>query len=214
MELELIVFDWDGTLVDSSAPIARAVRQAAAEAELPVPSEAAARSIIGLGLTEVGYRLFPEADGAGVQRFADAYRELYWAAPEEFTRPFPGVPELLAELAAERPLAIATGKGRKGLDLALERTALGAHITASRCADETCSKPHPQMLEEILAELAIAPGAALMVGDTSFDMAMAQAAGVRGVGVLGGSHPDAEMREAGAEVVLGGVTDLRGWLAD
>jgi phosphoglycolate phosphatase len=212
MRYRLLVFDWDGTLVDSAEAIAAAVRGAAATAELPVPSTAAARSIIGLGLTEVGYRLFPAADGAGIERFAEAYRELYWAEPEAFTVPFAGVDRLLGELSAALPLAVATGKGRRGLDAALERTGLGRHLTASRTADETRSKPHPQMLEEIMLELSVPPHETLMVGDTSFDMEMATAADVHGVGVLGGSHADDELRQAGAVAVLPQVTDLAAWL--
>jgi phosphoglycolate phosphatase len=213
LSYRLLVFDWDGTLVDSSAAIATAVRRAAAEAELPVPSTAAARSIIGLGLTEVGYNLFPGADAAGIARFAEAYKALYWAAPQSFTIPFAGVDELLGELSGEFSLAVATGKGRRGLDSALDRTGLGRHLATSRTADETQSKPHPQMLDEIMGELEVDASETLMIGDTSFDMAMATAVSVDGVGVLCGSHSDEALRGAGAVAVLDQILDLQAWLA-
>ena len=212
MRFELIVFDWDGTLVDSSDAIAEAVRSAATGAGLPVPTIAAARNIIGLGLREVAERLFPGASDAELAGFGEAFRDLYWAAPDSFTRPFAGIDGLLTELAGRAPLAVATGKGRRGLDAALVRTGLGRHFAGSRTADETRSKPHPQMLIELMDELGVAPASTLMVGDTSFDMEMARAAGAHGLGVLGGSHEDSELREAGASVVLGATVDLGPWL--
>jgi phosphoglycolate phosphatase len=212
LSYQALVFDWDGTLVDSAAAIATAVQGAAAEAGLPVPTTEAARSIIGLGLVEVSYALFPDADEAAMKRWAEAYRDLYWAAPESFTKLFPGVDEMLGALSDDFQLAVATGKGRKGLDAALERTSLGRHFAASRTADETRSKPHPQMIEEILDELGVDAAEVLMIGDTTFDIAMARAANVDAVGVLCGSHADEDLREAGAIAVLEIVTDLNGWL--
>lgn len=210
--LAAIVFDWDGTLVDSMAPIAAAVRAAARDCDLPDPGEEAARSVIGLGLQEVGYRLFPEADEAAFRAWAERYRDLYWAAPQDFFQLFPGVEAMLERLAERYPLAVATGKGRRGLDLALAHTGLDRYLVASRCADETRSKPHPQMLEELFEELTVQPADTLVVGDTSYDMEMARAAGSRALGVAGGSHPADVLRQAGAETVLGHTIDLIEWL--
>lgn len=209
---ELIVFDWDGTLVDSMEPIAGAVQEAARQAGLPVPEASAARSVIGLGLEEVGYHLFPDAGPKAFGTWVERYRALYWSEPERFARTFPGVPAMLAELASRHVLALATGKGRRGLDLALERSGLSTHFAATRCGEETRSKPHPRMLEELMDELGMGSEGTLLVGDTSFDMEMAVAAGVTAVGVSGGSHGSGALMEAGAVTVLGSVTDLPGWL--
>ncbi len=210
---ELIVFDWDGTLMDSEGRIVACLRQAALDLGREAPPPERAREVIGLGLHQAVTRLFPDADEKEVQRLADAYRRRFLGdelAPSEL---FPGARELLEELAeAGYLLAVATGKSRRGLERELARTGLGPLFCATRCADETFSKPHPQMLLEILDHTGQEPEAALVVGDTEFDMQMAANARVPAVGVAHGVHPPGRLRAAGALAVFERLSELPQWL--
>ena len=212
---ELIVFDWDGTLMDSEGRIVTCLQWAARDLGYPVPEARRAREVIGLGLHQALARLFPEADEGGVAALADAYRRHFLAdelAPSEL---FPGARALLEALeAAGYFLAVATGKSRRGLDKELERTGLAGRFHVTRCADETFSKPHPQMLLEILEVTGREPHQALVVGDTEFDMQMAANAGVPAVGVAHGVHPPERLRQAGALTVFDALEALPGWLAE
>ncbi len=210
---ELIVFDWDGTLMDSEGRIVACLQQAARDLDHPVPPREQARQVIGLGLHQAVARLFPQADEAEVRRLADAYRRHFLGEELARSELFPGARELLANLAdAGYLLAVATGKSRRGLEQEFAHTGLGELFHVTRCADETFSKPHPQMLLEILDYTGQEPDAALVVGDTEFDMQMAANAGVPAVGVAHGVHPPERLREAGALAVLDGLGELEAWL--
>lgn len=210
---ELVVFDWDGTLMDSEARIVACMQRAAADAGLPVPSAAAARDIIGLGLADAVQRLFPDADARGVEALVDTYRH-HWMADEVApSLMFAGAQQLIEGLhAAGYLLAVATGKGRRGLDKVLDESGLRDFFHATRCADETFSKPHPQMLEEILTDLDTAPGSALMVGDTEYDMLMARNARVSAVGVSHGVHAVERLLAHGAMHCFDDLYQLSHWL--
>lgn len=211
---DLIVFDWDGTIMDSAGEIVGAMQQAIRDLGLPERQPEAMRELIGLGLDDVLARLFPELDTHRVKALLAAYRARY-AMPGGGSSVFPGVPDTLTALhASGRTLAVATGKSRRGLDRALSETGLGPLFRISRCADEAVPKPAPDMLEDILLRTATQPHRALMVGDTEFDMAMAAAAGVPAVGVACGVHDTERLRAAGALEVLPDVCALPGWLEE
>ena len=208
----LIVFDWDGTLIDSAGAIAECIQAAAREMDLPVPDRARASHVIGLGLEDSLRHAVPALPSEKYMEFVGLYRK-YFLAREDSMQLFPGVRELLARLNARgHRLAVATGKSRKGLERAFEASGLGGHFVASRCGDETDPKPHPAMLVELLRELAIGPELALMIGDTSHDLAMARSAGVAAVGVAYGAHPAAALRALAPLECVSSVGELAEWL--
>lgn len=210
---ELIVFDWDGTLMDSAAEIVTAMQRAIQDLGLPERSADRMRDLIGLSLNEVLARLFPELDTQRVRALLTAYRRRY-TAPGGQSRPFPGVPGTLHALHGQGyRLAIATGKSRRGLDRNLDETGLHRYFRHSRCGDESVPKPAPDMLEDLLLHSATEPHATLMVGDTEYDMHMAAAAGVPAVGVACGVHDAGRLQQAGALAVLPDVAALPDWLA-
>lgn len=186
---KLIIFDWDGTLSDSVARIARCIQLAAQEHQLPQPSFDQAKDIIGLGLREAVSQLFPSIDAAMVERFSASYSAEYRSQDNSPCEFFPGVLSSLQQLRdSGYRLAVATGKSRAGLNRVFQATELGDFFHGSRCADETRSKPHPMMLEELLFEQGVAPQDAVMVGDTEFDMAMAVNADMPRIAVSYGAH--------------------------
>ena len=186
---ELVVFDWDGTLMDSTAAIVRAMQRAAEELGIASPPAERARHVIGLGLADALRQALPELPPQRYPEMAARYRHHYLSHDGELAL-FPGVEELLARLvAAGRYVAVATGKSRLGLERALDHSCLRRYVMASRTADECHSKPHPQMLQELLEEFAVPPERAVMIGDTTHDLLMAQAAGTAGIGVAYGAHP-------------------------
>lgn len=186
---DLIIFDWDGTLADSTQLIVSAIRQASVDTGLPVPSELAARGIIGLGLREALTELFGELSHAHYQQLVSRYG--YHFTNEEQDIPlFEGAAAAIQALEQRgMGLAVATGKGRRGLNHALARSGIQQHFHATRCVDECHSKPHPQMILELMDEMGASPERTLMIGDTSFDLQMAQNAGVASLGVTYGAHP-------------------------
>ena len=210
---ELVVFDWDGTLMNSEARIVSCMQRAAADSGFPVPSPAAARDIIGLGMTEAVARLFPGAALPRVDTLINAYRE-HWLGNEiEAETMFGGALDVVSGLhRSGYLLAVATGKSRRGLDKAFEESGLGTFFHASRCADETFSKPHPQMLEEILTDLDMAPADALVIGDTEYDMQMAGNAQVDAVGVSHGVHSAERLLAHGALRCFDDLNQFSGWL--
>ena len=209
----LIVFDWDGTLMDSTAGITVAIQEAAREMGLPVPAHEAASHVIGLGLHDSLRSAVPSLPVEKYMDFVQLYRK-HFRAQEEMMGLFPGVPDLLEQLRARgHRLAVATGKSRRGLDLALQATGIGAHFAASRCADETHPKPHPAMLLELMDELALTAGELLMIGDTSHDLGMANSAGVDAVAVTYGAHPGETLRVLAPRACVSSVVELRQWLA-
>jgi phosphoglycolate phosphatase len=209
---ELIVFDWDGTLADSTALIVHAIQRAFAEVGLPVPDRAAASYVIGYGLADAMRYLAPDATPAQVAGIVEAYRDFYLSRDGEICL-FDGVADSLAALKAEgHLLAVATGKSRKGLDRALVATGLGAYFDLTRCADECHSKPHPQMLHEILEELDQPPERAVMVGDTVHDLQMAANAGVPAVGVSYGAHEKQSLAALSPLAIFDAYLDFHDWV--
>lgn len=185
----LVVFDWDGTLMDSTGQIVAAATGAIAALGLPERRPEAIRDIIGLGLRESWQRLYPELGAGSFVPFVEAYRDHFLAPERQTARLFERAGEVVAELAQRGYLlAVATGKNRPGLDRELAATGLGRYMAGSRTADESRSKPHPDMLLELMASLAVAPGETLMVGDTEWDLEMARRAGVGSVAVSYGAH--------------------------
>lgn len=187
-QFDLIVFDWDGTLANSTKMIADCMRLAAHDAKLPVPDEVTAAQVIGLGLSEAVHALFGELHQDQYDILTNRYRYYYYARDEE-TILFDGVFDAVKELKRLGfDLAVATGKGRNGLNKSLERSGLKPYIDASRTVDECFSKPHPQMLDDLMDQMVTLPERTLMVGDTSFDMQMAQNANVKSLAVTYGAH--------------------------
>lgn len=212
MRYPLIVFDWDGTLLDSTGGIADCIQAAARDLHLPVPARATASHVIGLGLQASLRTAVPSLPEDQYREFAEAYRRHFLARQGSMAL-FPGVREMLQELhRAGHRLAVATGKSRRGLDHALESTALRRMFAASRCADETDPKPHPAMLLELMEQLRVAPAQALMIGDTSHDLEMARSAGVDAVAVAYGAHPGEALRALAPRACVADVAQLRTWL--
>jgi phosphoglycolate phosphatase len=208
----LIVFDWDGTLMDSTAGITLAIQEAARDMGLPVPAREVASHVIGLGLYDSLRGAVPSLPIERYKDFVELYRK-HFHAQQETMALFPGVPEMLEELRArEHRLAVATGKSRRGLDHALQATGLGAYFAASRCADETSPKPHPAMLLELMQESGLQARDLLMIGDTSHDLGMAKSAGVDAVAVGYGAHPIASLSAWNPRASVNNVEELRQWL--
>lgn len=209
---ELIVFDWDGTLMDSAAAIVRSIQAACLDLELPVPAETKARHVIGLGLADAMRHAVPDLPPDRYPQMIERYRHHYLSRDHELVL-FDGVEALLDELTVGgHLLAVATGKSRVGLDRALAHSGLHAHFRASRCADECFSKPHPQMLEELMAEFGVAPDQTLMIGDTSHDLLMASNADVGALAVTYGAHTREHLAEHGPLACLHSVAELSSWL--
>lgn len=209
---ELIVFDWDGTLLDSAGTIVACIQAAAIDLGLEPPADERARHVIGLGLSEALRHALPELEPERHHELADRYRHHYLARDHELPL-FQGAAELVADLAAGGYLlAVATGKSRKGLDRAFASSGLGPHFHASRCADECHSKPHPQMLEELMDELGVPPGLTLMIGDTTHDLQMAANAGVGALAVAYGAHPREALEELSPLHCATSMADLADWL--
>lgn len=213
MSFKLIVFDWDGTLMDSEDKIVTCIREAFDDVGVPPPSREAARNIIGLGLSEAMAELWPEADDVRKSQLVERYRHRFLDANETPSTLFPGARELVDWLA-ERGylLAVATGKSRRGLNEALEGTGLGDRFHATRCADETFSKPHPQMLLQLMDELGAQGSETLMVGDTEYDMQMARTAGASALAVCYGVHERERLLAQRPLDCLETLQDMRPWL--
>ncbi len=210
---ELVIFDWDGTIMDSTGLIARCIQDACREVGVPVPSDEDARWVIGLGASASVRYVAPTLPADRHAEFANRYRSHYLSREHEAPL-FDGIPELLAELRSrERRLAVATGKSRRGLDRALEASGLAPHFEASRCADEGFAKPHPGMLLALLDATGVAPSRALMIGDTTHDLELAANAGVDAVGVTYGAHAGELLRERPSRHLAANVEELRRWLA-
>jgi len=170
----LLIFDWDGTLMDSEAHIVACMQASMRKTELDVRSAEQIRSIIGLGLKEALQTLYPEHGEADIQALLEAYRYYFFSDEIPASELFPQAFEIVKQLSSSYDLAIATGKARRGLDRVLPQTGLDKYFHITRCADETFSKPHPQMLEEILVDFDTVADQALMIGDSTFDLQMAQ----------------------------------------
>lgn len=210
----LLVFDWDGTLADSESRIVAAAQSAIDTLGLPSRSHEQVRAIIGLAMSEACRALFPDMQKGHQGRFIACYREYYLRNTGHPVPLFPGAEATLRGLADRRyHLAVATGKGRRGLDRDIASHNLGALFSATRCADDAPSKPHPQMLVDIMEELAVAGAQTLMIGDTAYDMEMARNAGVACVAVGTGVHDRQRLLEFDPLALLDSIAELPDWLS-
>lgn len=210
LNARLVIFDWDGTLMDSTGHIVVSVQQAALEMGWEAPAPDKVRAVIGLSLDRALATVMPEPSESAARAFEDAYRRHYLNPDMNEGELFPGVRELLLELReADIWAAVATGKARPGLDRVMKKLDVDHLFVASRCADEARSKPHPQMLEDILHVTGLEAHQAVMVGDTSFDLDMARALRMPAFGVTGGAHPAEQLRACEPMGMLECVTDIR-----
>ncbi|MCZ6726537.1 MAG: HAD-IA family hydrolase [Acidobacteria bacterium] len=210
---DLLVFDWDGTLVDSISSIVECTQHALREAGAPAVADDTIRRTIGLGIREMVDELVPGCDDALFEHICLAYRDQWFSAVGTQHQPFAGTDELLAGLGARGYLlGVASAKSRRGLETDFVRTALGRHFHASRTVDEAPPKPHPGMLEGLIDQLGSRVERTLMIGDTAHDLEMAANAGTAAVGILGGSHDREQLEMAAPLVVLDCVLDLSAWL--
>ncbi|WP_434516346.1 HAD family hydrolase [Dechloromonas sp. ARDL1] len=208
----MLVFDWDGTLLDSAGAIVRAIQASCCDLGLPVPEDAQARHVIGLGLVDAMRHAVPELTPDRYQAMVDRYRFHYLSGDQQLML-FDGVPEMLGRLRRDgHVLAVATGKSRVGLERALDHSGLRPMFQASRCADECHSKPHPQMLDELMAEFGMTQAATVMIGDTSHDLLMARNAGVDALAVTYGAHPHDHLLDHKPVACLHSVSELNQWL--
>jgi phosphoglycolate phosphatase len=213
-QFDLLVFDWDGTLMDSAACIAGSLQAACRDLGYAVPSERDARYIIGLGLHDALAHVLPGVDPSAYPNVVERYRHHFLLA-DSGTSLFPGVRELVHDLRETgHLLAVATGKSRRGLDRALEATGLTHAFHATRCADEGRSKPDPAILNWLMQHLGVTPGRTLMIGDTTHDMGMAQAAGVPRLGIAHGAHEARDLLQYAPLACVQHCAELRAWLAE
>ena len=210
---KLIVFDWDGTLMDSQARIVACMRAAIEEVGLPAHDEENLKNIIGLGLYEALNMLYPEGSDEDYQRLTERYRHHFLDANDTPSPLFAGARELVTALHdAGHFLAVATGKGRKGLDKVLDETQLGEYFHYTRCADETFSKPHPQMLLDIMEFTGMEPEQTLMIGDTEYDLQMANNAGVKSLAVSYGVHEKPRLLACNPVACVDSVAEIKHWV--
>jgi phosphoglycolate phosphatase len=209
---ELLCFDWDGTLFDSTAIIARCIQAAVRDVGGKEPTYEAASYVIGMGLMQALAHAAPDVPPERYPQLGDRYRHHYFAIQHEISL-FDGVLPLLDELKSRGfLLTVATGKSRRGLDEALQSSALAGLFDASRTADQTAGKPDPLMLNELMAELGVSPERTLMIGDTTHDLQMALNAGCASVGVSYGAHEPSAFDALKPLVVAHSVAELQGWL--
>ena len=205
----LVVFDWDGTLLNSLAKIAHCMQLAAADVGLEPLHETDIRSIIGLGLPEAMATLYPNASQAPLELLSERYGHHFLIKDEFPCALYPGVQTTLETLkAGGHHIAVATGKSRRGLDRVLGNLGWEDYFHATRCADETLSKPNPLMLSELPSELGHEAETAMMVGDTEFDLAMAADLGMRRVGVSYGAHPLQRLNKHRPEAIIDNMEEL------
>ncbi len=210
---QLLIFDWDGTLMDSEARIVACAQAAAQDIGIEVPSDAAVRNIIGLGLKEAFEVLFPEHNQQTMARFVERYRHHFLHVDETPSALFAGVQRMLENLLAEDfLLAVATGKGRPGLNLVLDETQLGSFFHATRTADETFSKPNPEMLFQLLNELGVEAKDALMIGDTEYDLQMATNARMPSLAVSYGVHEVERLMGHDPVSCVDSINQMEQWL--
>ncbi|MBV0931843.1 HAD family hydrolase [Marinobacterium weihaiense] len=210
---KLLIFDWDGTIIDSTQRIASSIRAAAKDLDLPVPTWEASRDIIGLGLPEAIQALFPGEGDHIIEPMRERYGHYYLGADETPTALFPGVQHTLESLKAKGyRLAVATGKSRKGLEHVFAETGIGALFETSRCADETTSKPDPHMLHELLVETGVDRRHALMIGDTEYDLEMGRRAGMDTVAVSYGAHHIDRLKVLEPACEIHHFAELEAWL--
>jgi phosphoglycolate phosphatase len=212
-DYKLLIFDWDGTLADSIGRIVEAMHVASRRSGFPLRDDFAVKGIIGLGLPEAIRTLYPEIGDGELMAFRDYYAEHYIAAEAVPSPLFEGVLESMEAFRADGyHLAVATGKARRGLDRVLKAHGWEDYFDVTRAADETASKPHPLMLEQILAHCEVRPEQALMVGDSSFDLQMARNAGMDSVAVSYGAQSIEALQQFEPRLSIDRFSELRAWL--
>ncbi|NJM33026.1 MAG: HAD-IA family hydrolase [Limnobacter sp.] len=212
MAFKMIVFDWDGTLLDSTGAITHAIRQACQDAALPDPGQEIASFVIGLGLAEALRYAAPSATDEQLNILTESYRHNYLKA-DHTLRLFAGAVPLLEALQQRNiTCTVATGKSRQGLNRAMEQTKTRPFFAGTRCADECHSKPHPEMLHELMEEFSFVPEEVLMIGDTTHDLQMAQAAGTHALAVCSGAHPRNMLVQLPHLAAFTSVSEATPWL--
>jgi phosphoglycolate phosphatase len=209
----VIIFDWDGTLVDSTGRIVDSMQRAARDVGLPEVPDSAVQNIIGLGLPEAIKTVWPNIHSDQLPVMSATYAHYFVVDSQVGMNMFPRARDMLERLRGDYRLAVATGKSRKGLDRMLNDMAIRHCFDATRCADETQSKPNPQMLIEILAELNLPPEQALMVGDTSYDLDMAKAIGMNSVGMSHGAHDESVLLTCEPRAICHSIQELEHWIS-
>ena len=209
-DIQLVIFDWDGTVMDSIGKIVVSLQQAAARVDLPVPSAHQAKQIIGLSLDPAFKQLFPQSTQAQRDELSEHYKDVYLNHDQTPTPLFPDAHELFAALNEHGYwLAVATGKARRGLDRMMSETNTAHYFRSSRCSDEAHSKPHPDMLQQLLAHHQLQPHQAVMIGDTVHDLAMAQAISMPRIGITHGVHGAAELLAHHPLAVVDSLAELK-----
>ena len=212
-QAKLIVFDWDGTLMDSAAHIVACLQSAIIELSLEPRTDDEVKNIIGLGLREALLALYPQATDAELTALVERYRKHFFDQKTDICELFSGAKDLIQELDAnDYFLAVATGKGRNGLDKVLSETGLGEFFPITRCADETHSKPHPQMMLDIIDYYGVEANEAIMVGDTEYDLQMANNADAHSVAVSYGVHDKQRLLDCRPLTCLDSLHELHEWL--
>lgn len=211
---QCVILDWDGTLVDSLQGIVSALRDAAVQMQLPVKTDQQMRDIVGLGLPEAIRALYPELSTAlDQQRFRQYYAQRFAQNQTAFAPFFAGVREGIAQMrAAGLRLAVATGKSRPGLDRALAAMQVQDWFDLTRCADETASKPHPLMLQQIVTELNVSAQHCVMVGDTEYDLLMANAMPMDAIAVSYGAHPSERLLDCSPSTIAQDFSEVTHWV--
>lgn len=208
-DYQLYIFDWDGTLMDSVDRIVSSIQKCAELANLPIPDEDSSKAIIGLSLPVAFRELFPSATKQQEVNLTHLYKQQYVELNSTPTPMFDGVEPLLKLLKkSNKLLAVATGKGRQGLERVWQESNTDSYFDASRCSDEAESKPSPDMVEQLLAELKVAPEHAVVIGDSRFDMAMAQAAGVDRVAVTYGADSAEQLASYQPKYIVNSIAEL------
>jgi len=214
-DTQLIVFDWDGTLMDSEGEILACMRAAIADLGLEPRNDEHMKNIIGLGLQQALRTLYPEGSQDELVELTERYRHYFLDVDREPSQLFPGARQMIEELhQAGHFLAVATGKGRQGLNKVLKDTDLADYFHTTRCADECHSKPNPQMLHEIMDYLGVEAPQALMIGDTEYDLLMASNAGIKSLGVSYGVHDKQRLLQCQPLDCLDSIDEVHTWLKE
>jgi len=212
---KLLIFDWDGTIIDSQAHITYCMREGIKDAGFEAPDDDAIRHIIGLSLERAAEILMPQCNAQEIDVITQQYRHHFFATGAESSEFYDGAKAILQQcFDAGYYMAVATGKSRRGLDLVLKAFDLERLFHITRCADETASKPHPLMLEEILTDLDLTPRDALMIGDTTYDMNMGNNAKMDTMAVTYGVHSKDELETTNPKYYLTNIKQLFNVLTD
>ncbi len=211
-QYDLIVFDWDGTLMDSTGHIVNCMQQAITQLNLAPLNDSAISHIIGLGLNEAAYALYPDSTPESIRLLADTYRDIWLNNPLD-TPLFANARNLIQSLNEQNYfLGVATGKSRRGLDKVLVSSQLGPLFHATRCAGECHSKPHPQMLEELITYFGVDANKTLMIGDTEYDLQMAHNAGADSLGISHGAHGVETLQACSPKGIVADLHQAEQWL--